>query len=175
MNARQISSRQDQKVNVKVVLSGLWVSMLFVFAYVDIFGFWRADVINGALDGKVPGAGFDIDQSFLSLTTLYILVPSLMVAFSLMAPARFNRPVNLVVSVVYALSVVAAAIGETWTYYILGSVIEVLLLLAIAAVAWFWPLTPESIGARETQKSSSLPADPSKSGGLTPLAHRGSR
>ena len=51
MNARQISSRHDQRVNVKVVLSGLWVSMLFVFAYVDIFGFWRADVINGALDG----------------------------------------------------------------------------------------------------------------------------
>ncbi len=42
-------TRDDPKVNVKVVLSGLWVSMLFVFAYVDIFGFWRTDVINGAL------------------------------------------------------------------------------------------------------------------------------
>ena len=175
MNTRQISSRHDQKVNVKVVLSGLWVSMLFVFAYVDIFGFWRADVINGALDGKVPGAGFDIGQSFLTLTTLYILLPALMVTFSLMAPARFNRPVNVVVSVLYAVSVVAAAIGETWTYYILGSVIEILLLLAIAAVAWFWPVTPESIDAPETQKSSSLLADPSKRGGLTPLTHRGSR
>ena len=41
--------RVDSGVNVKVVLSGLWVSMLFVFAYVDIFGFWRTDVINGAL------------------------------------------------------------------------------------------------------------------------------
>lgn len=30
--------RDDARVNVKVVLSGLWVSMLFVFAYVDIFG-----------------------------------------------------------------------------------------------------------------------------------------
>jgi hypothetical protein len=175
MKDSQTGSRQDQKVNVKVVLSGLWVSMLFVFAYVDIFGFWRADVINGALDGEVPGAGFDIDQTFLTLTTLYILVPSLMVAFSLMAPVRFNRPVNLVVSVLYAFSVVAAMIGETWTYYILGSVVEILLLLAIAAVAWFWPVTPESVDAPETQKSSPLLGDPSKSGGPTPLAHRGSR
>jgi hypothetical protein len=40
---------------------------------------------------------------------------------------------------VYAVSVVAAAIGETWAYYIVGSIVEVLLLLTIAAVAWFWP------------------------------------
>ena len=34
--------------------------MLFVFAYVDIFGFFRADVVNGALTGTVPGAGFTL-------------------------------------------------------------------------------------------------------------------
>lgn len=45
-------SFQDAKVDVKIVLSGLWVAMLFVFAFVDIFGFWRADVINGALDKR---------------------------------------------------------------------------------------------------------------------------
>ena len=49
MNTRQVTGRQDQKVNVKIVLSGLWVSMLFVFAYVDIFAYLRADVINGAI------------------------------------------------------------------------------------------------------------------------------
>ena len=50
-------TRDDPKVNVKVVLSGLWVSMLFVFAYVDIFGFWRTDVINGALERQGPRSG----------------------------------------------------------------------------------------------------------------------
>ena len=42
MNKDRTTSLQDTKVDVKVVLSGLWISMLFVFAYVDIFGFWRA-------------------------------------------------------------------------------------------------------------------------------------
>ena len=54
----------------RIVLSGLWVTMLFVFAYVDIFAFWRADVIKGALAGEVPGPGFAIGQTFLALTTL---------------------------------------------------------------------------------------------------------
>ena len=112
-------TRDDPRGNVKVGLSGLWVSMLFVFAYLDIFGFWRTDAINGALDGKVPGAGFDINQTFLTLTTLYILIPSLMVSFSLVAPTTFSRPRNLVVSMLYAVSVVGSAVGETWAYYIL--------------------------------------------------------
>jgi Family of unknown function (DUF6326) len=129
---------QDSKVDVKIVLSGLWISMLFVFAYVDIFGFWRADVIEGALAGTVPGSGFEIGQTFLTFTTAYVLVPSLMVVVSLLAPARVNRPVNIVVSLLYAASVVVTVIGERWLYYVLGSAVEVVLLLAIARVAWTW-------------------------------------
>src|SRR6476660_10311986 len=110
-------TRDDSRVNPKVMLSGLWASTLFIFAYVDIFGFWRADVIKGALAGEVPGGGAAINQTFLTLTTLYILIPSLMVSFSLMVPTRFNRPTNLVVGTLYAVSVVALTIGETWTYY----------------------------------------------------------
>ena len=126
---------QDTKVDVKVVLGGLWISTLFVFAYVDIFGFWRAA-------RKVPDAGFAINQTFLAFTTLYILIPSLMVVVSLVAPARINRPANLVVSLLYAVSVVVGAVGETWAYYIIGSVVEVLLLFLIARLAWSWPRHP---------------------------------
>jgi hypothetical protein len=142
MTKNPTADLHDPRVDVKVVLCGLWVSMLFVFAYVDIFGFWRADVINGALDGKIPGPGFAIDQAFLVFTTIYILIPSLMVIVSLLAPARVNRPTNLVVSLTYTASVVVAIVGETWIYFILGSLVEVILLLAIAGVAWTWPRRP---------------------------------
>ena len=144
MNKNRTTNLHDTKVDVKIVLSGLWIAMLFVFAYVDIFGFWRADVINGALAGKVPGAGFEIGQRFLALTTVYIAIPSLMVVASLLAPARLNRTANIVVSLIYTASVVAAMVGESWAYYILGSVIEVVLLLTIARIAWTWPRRPRS-------------------------------
>jgi len=38
---------RDTQVDVKLVLCAVWIAMLFVFAYVDIFGFLRADVLNG--------------------------------------------------------------------------------------------------------------------------------
>src|SRR4051812_8934073 len=101
----------DGKIDTKVLISGLWTSTLFVFAYVDIFGFWRADVVEGALRGSVPSAGFGIDQTFLTLTTIYVLVPSLMVIVSLVAPARINRAANVVVSLLYVASVGATLIG----------------------------------------------------------------
>jgi len=138
MPKNDATALQNVAVNEKIVLSGLWTSMLFVFAYVDIFGFWREDVITGALTGKIPGVGLAIDQTFLTLTTVYILIPSLMVVASLLIPARANRITNIVVGVLYFASIVATVIGESWTYYILGSAVEMVLLLAIVFVAWTW-------------------------------------
>lgn len=154
MNKNRTADLHDTAVDVKVVLSGLWITMLFVFAYVDIFGFWRADVIRGALTGEVPGPGFGIDQTFLVLCTIYILIPSLMVIVSLLAPARINRRANIVVSLIYAATVALSIVGETWVYYILGSVVEVLLLLAITRVAWIWPGRAADPGAAATVRSS---------------------
>ena len=144
MTKNRTRNLHDAGVDVKIVL-GLWVSMLFVFAYVDIFGFWRADVINGALAGKVPGAGFEIDQAFLALTTAYIVIPSLMVAVSLLAPARINRTTNIVVSLLYVVSVVVSILGETWVYFILGRVVEVALLLTVAESRGLGPAAPRSL------------------------------
>jgi hypothetical protein len=53
-----------------------------------------------------------------------------------------NRTTNIVVSLTYLATVVASIVGETWIYYILGSVVELILLLAIARVAWTWPKRP---------------------------------
>jgi len=130
---------QDTKVDVKLVLCALWIAMLFVFAYVDIFASLRADVLKAALDGKVATTGFTVNQIFLTLTLIYILLPTLMVVLSLLLKPRVNRIINIVVSLLYIITIIGSAIGETWAYYFLGSLIEVILLVAIARTAWKWP------------------------------------
>ena len=129
---------RDTRVDVKLVLCALWIAMLFVFAYVDIFGFLRADVLNAALNGKVT-AGLTVNQVYLTFTLIYILLPALMVVLSLLLKPRVNRIINIVVSVLYIITIIGSAIGEKWAYYFLGSFIEVILLLAIARTAWKWP------------------------------------
>jgi len=97
---RTTTTRQyrDTQVDVKLVLCALWIAMLFMFAYVDIFGFYRADVLDAALDGKVASTAFTVSQIFLTVTLIYILIPTLMVVLSLVLKPRVNRITNIVVS-----------------------------------------------------------------------------
>ena len=53
---------RDTPIDVKLVLCALWVTMLFVFAYVDIFGLYRADVLDAALDGRMAATPFTVNQ-----------------------------------------------------------------------------------------------------------------
>lgn len=121
--------------------------MLIVFAYVDIFGFYRADVLQAALDGRVGTTGLAVNQTFLTLTTLYIVIPALMVVLSLLLSRRLGRFLQVVVSMLYIVSIGVSVIGEDWVYFLLGSAIEVVLLVAIAWSAWTWPRPAEDLDA----------------------------
>ena len=123
---------EPSNVNVRIKISALWTSMLFVFAYVDIFSFFRPDFRADVEAGEV--GGFTVNQAFLLGTTVYVVIPALMVFGALILRPRVNRIANIALSITYALTIIAGAIGE-WAYYVLGSGIEAALLAAIAYYA----------------------------------------
>ena len=123
-------------VNVRIKISALWTAMLFVFAYVDIFSLYRPDFRAEVEAGQI--AGFTVNQAFLLATTIYVVIPSLMVFGALVLRPRINRIANIALSIIYSLTIVAGVIGE-WNYYILGSAIEVALLAGVVYYAWTWP------------------------------------
>jgi len=123
-------------VNVRVKISALWTSMLFVFAYVDIFSLYRPD-FRADLEAEEIG-DFTINQAFLLGTTVYIVIPGLLVFLALVLRPQVDRIVNIALAGVYGLTIIAGAVGE-WTYYVVGSAIEVALLAAIVYYAWTWP------------------------------------
>jgi hypothetical protein len=127
-------------VNVRIKISALWTAMLFVFAYVDLFSLYRPDFRADLEAGEV--GGFTINQSFLLGTTVYVVIPGLMVFGTLVLPPRVDRIANLALSTVYALTIIAGAIDE-WNYYVFGSAIEVALLAGIVYYAWTWPKGPQ--------------------------------
>ena len=128
-------------VNVRIKISALWTSTLFVVAYVDLFSLYRPDVRADLEAGEL--GGFAVNQSFLLGTTVYVVIPSLMVSCALILRPRANRIANISLCVLYALTIIAGAIGE-WSHYILGSAIEIALLAAIVYHAWTWPREPGS-------------------------------
>ena len=139
MNSSQkaAGALEDVKIPVKLKLSALWAATLFLYAYGDIFGFFRPDVIESVKAGKI--AGFQINQVFLLAVSIYILIPSAMVFLTLVLKPEVNRWANLIISVAYFGTIVLSAIGETWAYYIFLSLAEAVLTLLIAWHAWKWP------------------------------------
>jgi len=132
-------------VNTRIRISALWTAMLFVFAYVDLFSLYRPDVRASIEAGEI--SGFAIDQVFLLATTIYIVIPSLMLVATLVLRPRIIRIANIALSGAYSLTIVAGAIGE-WNYYVLGSAVELALLGAVAYSAWTWPrVAPSRIEA----------------------------
>ena len=139
---------QDYWINPRIKISALWTTMLFIFVCVDLFSLYRSDVRADIEAGKI--AAFTIGQGYLLGVMIYVLVPSLMVFLSLVLPVRITRTANIVVAVVYALTVAGSAIGE-WSYFILGSLAEAVLLAGVVYYAWTWPKATDAVAALEDQ------------------------
>jgi len=111
--------------------------MLFLFAYGDIFGFFRTGLIEEVIAGDV--SGIEITQVFLFGISVYIAIASVMVFLSLVLRPRVNRWANIVLPILYIASIAISSVGETWAYYYFMSIAETALLVLIIWYAWTWP------------------------------------
>jgi hypothetical protein len=125
------------QIPVRLKLSALWATAMFLYMYVDIFGFYKPGTIEDILVGRVWE--FDISQAWTLGALALMTIPSLMVVLSLALPARIARWTNLVTASVFVLVSIGNAVGETWAFYWFGSVVEAALLLLIIRYAWTWP------------------------------------
>jgi len=128
---------EDVKVNVKIKLSLLWATLMFIYLYVDFFGLFQPGALETILAGKVWV--FEITQTWAMSAMLLMTVPSLMVLLSLVLKAKANRWLNIIMGILYIIVAIGSVIGETWAYYIFGTIVEIVLLLVIIWTAWKWP------------------------------------
>lgn len=129
----------DTKVDAKIKLSALWAAVMFLYLYVDVFMYFKPGVLADAMAGKVWA--FQVSQGFLLAVIVLMTIPSLMVFLSVALKASLNRWVNLIVGVLYIVITLGMAVGESYVFYIFGSIVEAALLFLIVFYAWMWPKT----------------------------------
>ncbi|MHA7268429.1 DUF6326 family protein [Arthrobacter sp. HLT1-20] len=141
MKTRQpATTLEDQRMPVQARLATAWTSFMFLVIYVDYFALYKP----GFIDDLRVGVVFEFDTSPALMTAFLALIaiPSLMVALSMMLPAKVNRATNVVVASLYIPVSMYNAVGESWSwasFYGLSIGIEVLLLAYILRSAWTWP------------------------------------
>lgn len=131
---------ESPHVPVQAKLAAAWTSVVLLYAYVDIIGFYKPGTIDDILVGVV--FVFDITQVWAITVLALMAVPILMVLLSAVLPARANRITNLVVASLQVPYATFNVLGGSWTYYYgLGVVLEVVVLVVILRLAWTWPST----------------------------------
>ncbi len=123
MNRNKITARklEDVKINVKVKLSALWVTLMFLYLYADVLAFYQPGHIEDVISGEVVGR--QINQLFLLGSAMLMAIPSMMVFLSLTLKAKANRWTNIILGIFHAcvlLATIFIPVGtaEIWVYYI---------------------------------------------------------
>ena len=128
---------EDMRVPVKLKLSALWAALMFLYAYGDIFAYFRPGFIEDVMDGEV--FAFEINQLFLLAISIYVAIPAVMVFLALTLNAGISRWVNIVVGLVYAATILLSTIGDDYVYYYFLSFLEAAIALFLVWFAWKWP------------------------------------
>ena len=131
------TEKQDVKINVKMQLSALWVALMLVYIYCDIYSLFRTGQLEEMISGRM--GPFPVTQGGLLSASILMIIPAVMVFLSLALKSKVNRWANIILGGLYTLVNIGNLIGETsWFFYMSFVVVEIALTLLIVGYAWKW-------------------------------------
>ncbi|MBQ4862572.1 hypothetical protein J8L98_12825 [Pseudoalteromonas sp. MMG013] len=136
MNSTE-SKFEDFKINVKLKISALWIAVMFCYVYGDYIQIYVPGIMAKAM---AVNSSIETQLQFLAVAVLMV-VPSVMVFFTLVLKPTINRRVNIIVSMFFILMLVATNLTEIWWFYLFLTAVEVAISVAIVLYAWHWPKT----------------------------------
>ena len=122
---------------MRLKLSALWASVMFLYVYVDIIHFYKPGIIEGILAGQVWK--FDISQGWALGGFGPHGDPQSHGGSVVDTASPRARWTNLVVAALFVPISIGNVLGETWAFYWFGSAVEAALLLMVIRYSWTWP------------------------------------
>jgi len=126
----------DAPVPIRVKLSALWASVMFLYIYGDYFDLYKPGKLSSMMAGRTPVG--PTTQGMLVVFTVMMTIPSVMVFLSLVLKPAFARIANIVFGILYSLVIVGTMLGA-WKFTMVLGCVEIALTLAAAWSAWKWP------------------------------------
>jgi Family of unknown function (DUF6326) len=128
---------QDFKINVKLKLAALWISVTFCYIYGDYFELYVPKKVEGLLNG----VNMLDSPNKLFMAAFLLLIPSLMVCLSVILKPTINRALNICLGIFYTLFVALVGVSSisAWRFfYVFYAVVEICLTSLIVWYAWRW-------------------------------------
>jgi predicted ABC-type exoprotein transport system permease subunit len=129
---------KDFEINIKLKLAALWTSATFCYIYGDYFELYTPDKVDNLLRGDNI---LDTPTS-LFIASLMMVIPSAMIALSLLLKPLFNKWLNIIFGSIFTLMMVLIAIGSLtpwFSFYVFLAIVESILTATIVWKAIKWP------------------------------------
>ena len=118
---------------------------MFLYVYADVLSFYRPGELDDIRDGRMGPV--EVSQAALLAASVVVILPACMIVLSLVLPPRINRWTNTVAGVVFTLVNVVNVLGETWVYYWVFGILEIVVTVLIVRYAWkSSEIAPGSVG-----------------------------
>jgi hypothetical protein len=127
----------DGKIDTRLKLAAAWIALIAFYIYADFLSLYRPGQIDEVRRGVM--GPLNVSQATLVVASLIVIIPTGMIILSLHLSATVNRPLNLVMAILYTLVNVSNLVGEGWAYYFLFGIAEIAITVHIFFTAWRWP------------------------------------
>lgn len=131
---------KDSKIETKIVIAVLWIAMMILYIYNDIFHLFKPDAIQNMMDGQM--GPFAVTQLGLLSATVLMAIPVIMSIGTLVCSAKVSRVANIIFGSLYTIVNIVNLQGE-WAFYIFSGVIQIAITLYIVWISVKWPKTTD--------------------------------
>jgi len=112
------TEKEDVKINVKMKLSALWVALMLVYIYCDIYSLFRTGQIEEMISGRM--GPFPVTQGSLLLASILMIIPAVMVFLSLTLKPKVDRWANIILGILYTFVNISVTVAQPGTRCFLG-------------------------------------------------------
>ncbi len=132
----------DNKVNIKSKLAVHWASLLALYIYADYFEMKVPGKIEQMINLQTPVG--NTTPGLLVIFSLILIVPTLMIVFSVILKPRINKWLNIAIASIWSFMSVLIIVGEIrdiggwYSFYLLYQFVELFVFASIFWHAWHW-------------------------------------
>jgi hypothetical protein len=129
---------EDFKINVKIRLALLWISVMFCYIYEDYFELY----VPKRVERIVSGESLLNTPQKLFAASWVLIIPALMIFLSILLKAKLSRLLNMIFGTCYTALMlwIASNYSDKWlTFAVLFAIVESITTTIIVWYAWKWP------------------------------------
>jgi hypothetical protein len=129
----------DIKLDIKIKLSALWISLMFLFVYADLKAIYQTGTVEAIIKGEI--IGIKINDMFLLSSAILMSIPAIMIFLSIFLKPKLNRILNIIFPFLFIIVNTGTYFvpGKVWWFYIYFTSLEYQICIFIIWFAWRWP------------------------------------